>query len=82
MSTKKQGGLSTADRLRLHQRAVAVLTEIARIEDVLRVTPPEWFEQTDDDARMVSLNELSRVDNLGFEFEMKLALAPIKKGTR
>ena len=72
--------MSTAERLRLHRRAVQVLQAIEQIEATLRVHPEVWFRQQPAARQVMALDDLQAIDDLTFETEARLALCPLKRG--
>lgn len=72
--------MTTTERLRLHHRAILVLTEIQRIEDTTRAFAQEWFERQAPEDQAKALEQMQQADQLGFEAEARLALVPLKTG--
>jgi hypothetical protein len=70
--------MSTVERLRLHHRAILVLTEIQRIEDTVKAFSQEWFERQAPADQEEVLEQIETTDRLGFEAEARLALFPLK----
>lgn len=70
--------MTTVEQLRLHHRAILVLTEIQRIEDTTKVFAQEWFKRQAPADQAEALEQMEQADQLGYEAEARLALFPLQ----